>query len=102
LAVFDVKQQTEQTRSCYDPIGCRYDIRDEQKKNPRANRQELIEKLSIGCVFNNTSRIDVDKSNGTFTKMGEPTEAALKVLADKLMGEPNNINSVFTFENNKS
>jgi len=100
LQVYDVKQQTEQTRSCYDPIGCKYDMQAEQSKNPRANRAELMEKLSIGCVFNNTSRIDVDK--GRFTKVGEPTEAALKVLADKLMGQPTDANSVFQFENSKS
>ena len=77
-------------------------MREEQKKNPRANRQDLMERLSIGCIFNNTSRIDVDKSNGTFEKAGEPTEAALKVLADKLMGEPNDLDSAFQYERSKS
>jgi len=73
-------------------------MREEQKKNPRANRPDMIERLSIGSVFNNTSRVYADKSTGTFVKHGEPTEAALKVLADKLMGEPNDISSAFKYE----
>jgi len=62
----------------------------------------MIERLSIGSVFNNTSRVYADKSTGTFVKHGEPTEAALKVLADKLMGEPNDISSAFKYEITKS
>lgn len=73
-------------------------MRDEQKRNPRANRAQLIETLSIGCIFNNTSRIDVDKKTGQFSKVGEPTEAALKVLADKLVGNPQDVNSAFSYE----
>ena len=73
-------------------------MNDDQKRNQRANRQELIGKLSIGCVFNNTSRIDVNKETGTFEKAGEPTEAALRVLADKLMGNPTDFNTAFSYQ----
>jgi len=54
--------------------------------------------LSIGCIFNNTSRIEVDKSTKSFSKVGEPTEASLKILAEKLMGNPTSIDSVFAYE----
>ena len=49
---------------------------------------EMLEALCIGCVFNNTARIDQEGTE--FKKVGDPTEAALKVLAEKLLGNPVN------------
>lgn len=46
--------------------------------------------------MNNNSRIDV--KGGKFERVGEPTEAALKVLAEKIAGEPLDLNSAFNFE----
>lgn len=53
--------------------------------------------MAIGCTYNNTSRIDISKS-GEFKRVGEPTEAALKVFAEKLLGTPKDIASAFSFD----
>lgn len=46
--------------------------------------------------MNNNSRIDI--KDGKFERVGEPTEAALKVLAEKIAGEPLDVKSAFNFE----
>jgi magnesium-transporting ATPase (P-type) len=51
----------------------------EKSKNSKA-----FESLALGCSMNNSARIDF--VDGDFKRVGEPTEAALKVLAEKIMG----------------
>jgi magnesium-transporting ATPase (P-type) len=46
--------------------------------------------------MNNNSRIDYE--NDDFKRVGEPTEAALKVLAEKLYGNPTSVESAFNFD----
>lgn len=56
----------------------------------------MFKSFAIGCTVNNTSRIDYE--NGAFKRVGEPTEAALKVLAEKICGNPTNVQNAFEFE----
>jgi len=46
----------------------------------------LFKALAIGCTINNRASIMKD-SAGLIVREGEPTEAALKVLAEKLNHE---------------
>jgi hypothetical protein len=46
--------------------------------------------------MNNNSRIDYE--NDDFKRVGEPTEAALKVLAEKLYGNPTSVENAFSFD----
>jgi magnesium-transporting ATPase (P-type) len=55
-----------------------------------------LEALTVGCVINNTARIDLVE--GEFKKVGEPTEAALKVFAEKVSGNPVDNASAFSYE----
>jgi magnesium-transporting ATPase (P-type) len=50
----------------------------DQRKNP-----SIFESLATGCTMNNSARIDM--KNGNYSRVGEPTEAALKVLAEKMV-----------------
>jgi len=50
-----------------------------------ANNQLLFHSIATGCTINNTSRIDIN--NGKFTAVGNPTNCALLVLAEKIYGE---------------
>jgi magnesium-transporting ATPase (P-type) len=52
--------------------------------------------LATNCTYNNNSKIDV-KGND-FKKIGEPTEAALKVFAEKLCGSAIDPLNAFNFE----
>ena len=57
---------------------------------------ELFESLATGCTLNNSARIDFVEGN--YKRVGEPTEAALKVLAEKMVGAPLDNKSAFDFE----
>ena len=56
----------------------------------------LFDSLAVGCTFNNNARIDYE--DGVFKRVGEPTEAALKVVAEKLCGTPTSRENAFQFE----
>jgi hypothetical protein len=45
----------------------------------------LFRSISTVCSRNNSSKIVIEK-DGYFKRIGEPTEAALKVLAEKISG----------------
>lgn len=66
----------------------------------KQSNADLFRSLAIGCTVNNTSRIDY--VDGTFKRVGEPTEAALKVLAEKISGNPTNKDNAFDFEKQMS
>jgi len=57
---------------------------------------DLFESLATGCTLNNSARIDFVEGN--YKRVGEPTEAALKVLAEKMVGAPLDNKSAFDFE----
>ena len=46
--------------------------------------------------MNNSARIDFVEGN--YKRVGEPTEAAMKVLAEKICGTPVDTKSAFEFE----
>jgi hypothetical protein len=46
------------------------------------NKVQAIREIAIVCTLNNKSSIVFEE--GKFAKQGEPTEAALKVIAEKL------------------
>ena len=52
--------------------------------------------MATGCTINNTARIDFE--DGKFRRVGEPTEAALKVLAEKICGNATSPSNAFEFE----
>jgi len=56
----------------------------------------LFHSFATGCTVNNVATINT--AGGKFERLGEPTEAALKVLAEKIAGEPNDVNSAFDFD----
>jgi len=53
----------------------------------------LFHSLAVGCTLNNNARIDYDGKD--FKKVGEPTEAALKVVGEKLCGAPTHTENAF-------
>lgn len=57
---------------------------------------DIFESLATGCTLNNSARIDFVEGN--YKRVGEPTEAALKVLAEKISGCPVDNKSAFDFE----
>ena len=52
--------------------------------NPAASGRDAIRRLVQICALCNDSRISYNEDNGVYSAVGEPTEAALKVLVDKL------------------
>ena len=52
--------------------------------------------MATCCTFNNRARIDV--KGDKFERVGEPTEAALKVFAEKLCGSAVDAKNAFNFE----
>jgi len=79
----------------YSPVGCRAAPGSEYDKDYKKNA-DLFHALAVGCTFNNNARIDYEK--GEFRRVGEPTEAALKVVAEKLCGAPTTAGNAFQFE----
>lgn len=47
-------------------------------------QKSLFDSLSLGMSYNNRSR--ADKVDGKWKRVGEPTEVALLVLAEKMQG----------------
>lgn len=70
--------KVQENKNCYDPRG---DILDNFAKE-RLEFEPLIVSIATGCTLNN--RAEIKNKDGDYTKVGEPTEAALKVLAEKL------------------
>jgi magnesium-transporting ATPase (P-type) len=56
---------------------------------------DIFESLATGCTFNSSARIDFVEDN--YKRVGEPTEAAMKVLAEKICGTPVDAKTAFDF-----
>lgn len=80
LKVYSVQSNSKQS---YSPLDSKMSGDFVQDRESNAS---LFKSLAVGCTVNNTSRIDFE--NGTYKRVGEPTEAALKVLAEKIYGNP--------------
>lgn len=70
----------EITGSTYEPLG---DILQARKKIKPAD-YEAFQEVSTICVMCNDSAIDFNEFKGAFEKVGEATETALIVLAEKI------------------
>ena len=51
----------------------------------RAKFGAQYDALCVGCSFNNNSRLE--EKDGAWTRVGEPTEAAMRVLAEKIQNK---------------
>jgi len=71
LLQFDIEEKE------YSPMG---DVKQFTKQMYTDNKN--FEKMAVVCAMNNRARII--KKEGAFERQGEPTEAALKVFAEKL------------------
>ena len=49
--------------------------------------KDIFRALSVGCTVNN--RAEIQKKGSQYVRVGEPTEAALKVLSEKMNGSKN-------------
>ncbi|KAJ3387817.1 hypothetical protein HDU92_001769 [Lobulomyces angularis] len=47
-------------------------------------KNQVLNELSLNCVLCNDSKVQYEVKTDTFVKIGEPTEAALKTLSEKL------------------
>ena len=84
-----------EARNSYSPIVPRAAPGSEYDKDYQKNEM-LFRSLAVGCTINNNARIDHE--GGDFRRAGEPTEAALKVVAEKLCGAPTGPENAFQFE----
>ncbi|RUP49158.1 SERCA-type calcium-translocating P-type ATPase [Jimgerdemannia flammicorona] len=69
--------------STYAPIG-QITTPDGKVVEGLPTNNAVINELALICSVCNDSRISYDEANDTYTNVGEPTEAALKVLVEKL------------------
>jgi len=74
----------EEKKNAYDPHG---EIKDNFNTD-RKGFETLVESFATGCTVNN--RAHIKQENKEFVRVGEPTEAALKVLAEKLYPKSGN------------
>lgn len=60
----------------------------------------IFSSIASGCTVNNAA--SVHYADGEFKRLGEPTDAALKVFAEKLCGEATDSSNAFDFEKKMS
>jgi Ca2+ transporting ATPase len=73
-------EEYEISGSTYEPSGEIY----RSGKQVKGSESDALEELSIICVLCNDSGIHYNEAKDSFEKIGEPTEAALVVLAEKI------------------
>lgn len=92
---FKVYNVPSNSKDSYSPIVDKKGFEQSFHDDLNINRS-LFNDLAIGCTINNTARIDYE--NGKFRRVGEPTEAAMKVLAEKICGNATTQANAFEFE----
>jgi len=88
---YDVKENA----NCYSPLKCPVGEGSSYAEDFRKDFKLFCD-IAVGCIINNRSRIDFE--NGEFVRVGEPTEAALKVFAEKVCGMPDSAINAFDTE----
>ena len=68
------KYNVSENKNSYEPFG--------KIEGIESAGKDIIRSLAVGCTVNN--RAEIVKKGSSFNRVGEPTEAALKVLAEKL------------------
>ena len=92
---FKIYEVPQNENDSYSPIIDKKKFSMEFKDDLLAS-SSVFNALATGCTINNTARIDYE--NGKFRRVGEPTEAALKVLAEKIMGKGTSPEDAFHFQ----
>ena len=93
--------QNKSEESSYCPINLNKKISavdgsDQTFLSDSRKNSSLFEALAVGCTINNQARIDFEGNE--YKRVGEPTQAALKVLAEKISGNPTDSSNAFDFE----
>ena len=70
--------KVDENKNAYDPRGS---LSKEYREDEPAAKQ-LFDKIASGCTINN--RAQIKNENGQYVRVGDPTEAALKVIAEKM------------------
>jgi len=86
----------DEAKNSYSPVGCFIKSQDRDFNEDQVKHAALFKSLAVGCSYNNNARIDL--VDGKLTRVGEPTEAALKVFAEKLYGSAVDNKSAFNFD----
>ena len=87
----------DEGKNSYSPLNCYIKSTSRDfSKDYKAN-EDLFSALATVCTYNNRAKIEVKGDN--FKRIGEPTEAALKVFAEKLCGSAVDARNAFNFEN---
>ncbi|KAI9484144.1 MAG: SERCA-type calcium-translocating P-type ATPase [Benjaminiella poitrasii] len=68
----------------YEPVGQIKSLTDPQTSLPLLLPQSTLHDVALVCSLCNDARIVYDASSDNYTNIGEPTEAALQVLVEKL------------------
>jgi magnesium-transporting ATPase (P-type) len=92
LSIFDI----DEAKNSYSPVNCYIKSSTRDFEADRAKNPDLFTSLATVCTYNNSSRVEVEGNN--FKRVGEPTEAALKVFAEKLCGSAVDAKNAFNFE----
>ena len=88
----------DESKNCYSPLDCK--VGGSFTNDLKKDISGLFTSLATGCTINNRSRIDFKE--GEFVRVGEPTEAALKVFAEKVCGQPTSSKTAFEFSEKMS
>jgi Ca2+-transporting ATPase len=77
--------KVQENKNSYDPTNCRVGEGTSFNIDFKSNMIQLFSSIATGCTINNSASVTFEDSQ--FKRMGEPTDAALKVFAEKLCGE---------------
>lgn len=96
LTIYDI----DEAKNSYSPVNCYIKSGTRDFDTDQAKNKDLFNALATGCTINNRASIEIQGNN--FKRIGEPTEAALKVFAEKLCGSAIDAKNAFNFEKNTS
>lgn len=92
LAIYEI----DEAKNSYSPVNCYIKSNERDYDADASKHKGLFDSIATVCTINNSASIDVQGSD--FKRIGEPTEAALKVFAEKLCGSAIDAKNAFNFE----